>query len=85
MQLAGNTVFNYLGDAVALLSALALWASMGMSAYGGMLTVLTGIDSFKKPNPRRIHRVVTIIVLTVIWFAISQVITGGAVSTVATA
>jgi nucleobase:cation symporter-1, NCS1 family len=55
-----------------------------MNAYGGMLTVLTGIDSFKKLKPRRIHRVVTIVVLTVIWFVISQVITGGAVSTVAT-
>ena len=84
LQLAGNNVFHHLGDVVALLSALALLATMGMNAYGGMLTVLTGIDSFRKLNPTRIHRVVTIVVLTVIWFAISQVITGGAVNTVAT-
>lgn len=84
LQLAGNNVFHYLGDVVALLSALALWATMGMNNYGAMLTVLTGVDSFKKLNPQRIHRVVTIVALTVIWFVISQLITGDAVNTVAT-
>jgi|GEM_PF-5987169 len=34
--------------------------------------------------PRRFHWVVTILVLTAVWFVISQVITGGAVATVAT-
>ena len=53
LQLAGNNVFNYLGDAVALLSAMALWATMGMNAYGGMLTVLTAVDSFKKLQAAR--------------------------------
>ena len=84
LQLAGNNVLGHLGDAVALLSAMALWATMGMNAYGGMLTVLTGVDSFKKLRPRRVHRVVTIVILTVVWYVISQVITGGAVATVAT-
>jgi nucleobase:cation symporter-1, NCS1 family len=84
LQLAGNNVFNYLGDAVALLSAMALWATMGMNAYGGMLTVLTAVDSFKKLQPNRFHRVVTIVILTAIWFVISEIITGGAVATVAT-
>ena len=37
-----------LGSITAVLSATALLATMGMNAYGGMLTVLTGIDSFKK-------------------------------------
>ncbi len=84
LQLAGNNVVHYLGDVVALLSALALWATMGMNNYGAMLTVLTGVDSFKKLDPRRIHRVVTIVVLTAIWFLVSQLITGNAVNTVAT-
>ena len=48
----------------------ALLATMGMNAYGGMLTVLTGIDSFKKIKTSRAWRVATIIVLAVIWYAI---------------
>jgi hypothetical protein len=40
---AGNHVFPYLGDAVAILSALALWATMGIYEYGGMRTVLTSV------------------------------------------
>jgi nucleobase:cation symporter-1, NCS1 family len=85
LQLAGNNVFSYLGDAVALLSALALWATMGMNAYGGMLTVLTGVDSFKRLTPTRAARVVTILALTVVWFLVGSLITTGAVSTVGTA
>jgi purine-cytosine permease-like protein len=69
---------------VALLSALALMATMGMNAYGGMLTVLTAVDSFRPLQPRQAHRVVTILALTVVWFVVSQSITGGAVGTVAT-
>lgn len=82
LQLAGNNVFFRLGDAVALLSALALAATMGMNAYGGMLTVLTAIDSFKSIRPTRAARVITIIVLTVVWYLIASVITTGAVATV---
>lgn len=84
LQLAGNNVIAHLGDVVALLSALALMATMGMNAYGGMLTVLTAVDSFRTLHPRQVHRVVTIVVLTVVWFGVSQNITGGAVGAVAT-
>jgi NCS1 family nucleobase:cation symporter-1 len=82
LQLAGNNVFIHLGDATALLSALALAATMGMNAYGGMLTVLTSIDSFKSIKPTRKARVITIIVLTVIWYLVASIITTGAVATV---
>ena len=84
LQQAGNAVVPYLGDAAALLSALALWATMGMNAYGGMLTVLTGVDAIRPIRPRRVHRVVTIVVLAVVWFALSLAVTGDAVSAVAT-
>ena len=43
---------------------------MGMNAYGGMLTVLTGIDSFRKIKTSRALRAVTIIALAIIWYAI---------------
>src|SRR5262249_34382235 len=47
LQVAGNNVAAPLGSVTAFLSATALLATMGMNAYGGMLTVLTGIDSIK--------------------------------------
>ncbi len=51
LQVAGDNVAAPLGSITAFLSATALLATMGMNAYGGMLTVLTGIDSFKTdPN-----------------------------------
>ena len=44
----GDNVAAPLGTITAFLSATALLATMGMNAYGGMLTVLTGIDSFQQ-------------------------------------
>jgi purine-cytosine permease-like protein len=85
LQTAGNNVVPHLGAVVALLSALALAATMGMNAYGGMLTVLTAVDSVRPIKPTRAARVITILVLTAVWFAIGQSITAGAVSTVFTA
>ncbi|MFD9736581.1 purine-cytosine permease family protein [Umezawaea sp. NPDC059074] len=82
LQLAGNTVIPYLGDAAALLSAVALWATMGMNAYGGTLTVLTMVDSFKPITPGRRARIVTVVALTVVWYAVSSVVEAGSVATV---
>ncbi|GAA4402684.1 purine-cytosine permease family protein [Tsukamurella soli] len=82
LQTAGDNVVPYLGTIVALLSVLALVATMGMNAYGGALTVLTIIDSFRsfKPSPR--SRVIAVLVLAVVWFAVAESISGGAVQTV---
>src|SRR5215471_8317312 len=56
LQVAGNNVAAPLGSITAFLSATALLATMGMNAYGGMLTVLTGIDSFKTIRTSRAWR-----------------------------
>ena len=82
---AGNEVVGGLGSVTALLSAAALAATMGMNAYGGMLTVLTGVDSVRSIDPGRRARVLTIIGLTVVWYAIAKTISASAVSTVFTA
>jgi purine-cytosine permease-like protein len=82
LQLAGNAVVVHLGDAAALLSALALAATMGMNAYGGMLTVLTTIDSFRPIKPTRSARVITILVLTAVWYLVASLITSDGVNTV---
>ncbi|MEY9962653.1 NCS1 family nucleobase:cation symporter-1 [Streptacidiphilus sp. MAP12-16] len=82
---AGDHFIPGLGAAAAVLSALSLVATMGMNAYGGMLTVLTGIDSFRPITPTRRARVVTILGLAVLWYAVASLISANAVSTVFTA
>ncbi len=80
---AGNNFFHPLGSVAAILLALGLIATMGMNAYGGMLSVLTGIDSIKKINPGKSARIATILALTVVWFVIGQSISSNAAATVA--
>src|SRR3984957_13506872 len=65
----GDNVAAPLGSITAVLSATALLATMGMNAYGAMLTVLTGIDSFRPIKANRAWRIVTIVVLAIIWYA----------------
>jgi purine-cytosine permease-like protein len=84
LMTAGNNVIDGLGDLAAFFSAAALAATMGMNAYGGALTVLTGIDSVRPLKPTRRARVITILALTVLWFAIGKSISASAVSTVFT-
>src|SRR5215472_9683350 len=84
LQTAGNNVITHLGGITGFLSAVALAATMGMNAYGAMLTTLAGVDAFKKVNPTRSARVLTILGLTVIWFAIGKLITTSAVGVVDT-
>ena len=61
---AGNSYVSNLGTALAVLSVLALIATMGMGAYSGMLSIVTAIDSFKPVATGSRVRVVVIIVLT---------------------
>jgi NCS1 family nucleobase:cation symporter-1 len=82
-KVAGNDFFHPLGSVAAILLALGLVATMGMNAYGGMLSVLTGIDSIKKIRPTRQARIVTILGLTVVWFVIGLTISSNAATTVA--
>jgi purine-cytosine permease-like protein len=82
LQVVGDNVAAPLGSITAVLSATALMATMGMNAYGGMLTVLTGIDSFKTIKTSRAWRVATVVALAIIWYAIGAGISTNAVSTV---
>ncbi len=68
LQVAGDNVAAPLGSITAALSATALLATMGMNAYGAMLCVLTGIDSFRKVTTSRAWRAVTIVALAVVWY-----------------
>ena len=82
LQTAGNTIFPSLGNVAALLSALALTATMGMNAYGGMLTVLTTVDSIRPIKPKTTARVVTVLGLAVLWHLVASSISSGSVATV---
>src|SRR5262249_16921104 len=70
LQTVGDNVAAPLGSVTAVLSATALMATMGMNAYGGMLSVLTGIDSFRKIKTSRLWRAATIVALALIWYLI---------------
>jgi nucleobase:cation symporter-1, NCS1 family len=81
LQVVGDKVAAPLGSITAALSATALLATMGMNAYGGMLTVPTGIDAFRKIKTSRAWRAATVIVLAVIWYAIGAGISTSASNT----
>ena len=66
---AGDQIFGGLGSLLAILSVLALVATMGINAYSAMLSAATGLDSVRAIKPTRNMRVVTIVVLAVIWAA----------------
>lgn len=66
---AGNNVFGILGTILAILSVLALVATMGLNAYSGMLSVVTAIDSFKPVPSGAKVRIYTIIGLGILWLA----------------
>jgi nucleobase:cation symporter-1, NCS1 family len=83
LQVVGDKVAAPLGSITAFLSATALLATMGMNAYGAMLTVLTGIDSFKKIRTSRVLRAGTVVVLAVVWYAIgASISTSGSATAV---
>jgi purine-cytosine permease-like protein len=54
---------------------------MGMNAYSGMLSVVTGLDSVRSVRPTRALRVVTIVGLAAIWTWMSASAQGNAIET----
>jgi purine-cytosine permease-like protein len=82
LQTVGDNVAAPLGSVTAFLSATALLATMGMNAYGAMLTVLTGIDAFRTIRTSRLWRAATVVVLAAIWYVVGAGISTSAVSAV---
>jgi purine-cytosine permease-like protein len=77
---AGNSIFPHLGTLTVLVSVGALTATMGLNAYSGMLTVITGIDSIVKINTTKATRIIGIIILAIIWLGISLSLNGNAIT-----
>jgi NCS1 family nucleobase:cation symporter-1 len=85
LQKSGDIIAAPLGSITAFLSATALLATMGMNAYGGMLTVLTGIDSFKTLKTSRVWRAAVVVVLAIVWYALGQAISSSGSETAVSA
>lgn len=77
---AGNNVFGGLGSVLAILSVLVLVATMGINAYGGMLSMITALDSVRKVTPTRSIRIYATVILAVIWAAAGIAFGGNAVA-----
>jgi purine-cytosine permease-like protein len=77
---AGNEVFPHFGTLTVLVSVAALTATMGLNAYSGMLTIITGVDSIVKITATRTVRIAGILVLAVIWLGVSLSLTANAIN-----
>ncbi|MGA7835786.1 MAG: cytosine permease [Acidimicrobiales bacterium] len=75
IDLAGNAALSHLGTVLALVAVAALVAAMGISAYSGMLSIITIMDSVRPVNSRRAIRVVTVVGLAVAWFILGAALT----------
>ena len=56
----GNKVFNGFGAIVLFLAALGLVSVMALNMYGGSLTLISALDSFKRVTPTVTIRVITV-------------------------
>ena len=75
IYLAGNATLAHLGTVLALVSVAALVSAMGISAYSGMLSVVTIMDSIRPVRSGSNVRVVTIVGLTIAWFVLGAALT----------
>jgi purine-cytosine permease-like protein len=82
LQVAGNHVAGGFGPLLVLMSAAAGAATMGINAYGAMLSTVTAVDSVRKVKPTRRVRIATLSVLGVIWCAAGVLVGGNAVAAV---
>jgi purine-cytosine permease-like protein len=75
ISMAGNATLAHAGTTLAIVAVAALVAAMGISAYSGMLSVLTIIDAFHPVRAGARVRVTTILLLMVAWFVLGAVLT----------
>jgi len=60
IKAVGNQVFSGFGEIVLILAALGLVSVTALNMYGGSLTLISGVDSFKKVRPTVTLRIITI-------------------------
>jgi nucleobase:cation symporter-1, NCS1 family len=67
----GNSTLWHLGTALALASVAALVAAMGISAYSGMLSIITIMDSIRPIHSGSRVRIPTTVALVVVWLSVA--------------
>ena len=77
---AGNAVVPYLGTLTVLVSVAALTATMGLNAYSGMLTLVTGLDCFADIPFSRGVRIAGVLALAAVWLAVSLSLNANAIN-----
>jgi purine-cytosine permease-like protein len=75
IYVAGNATFSHLGTMLALVAVAALVAAMGISAYSGMLSIVTIIDSVRPVRSGTRVRIVTILCLAFVWLLLGAALT----------
>ena len=68
---AGNVLMPGFGVLLSLCSVTALTAATGLNAYSGMLTIVTALNSLFEITPTARLRVITVIVLAVVWVTLA--------------
>ncbi|MBE7186915.1 cytosine permease [Jatrophihabitans endophyticus] len=63
---AGNRIFDGFGAVVLILSALGLVSVMALNMYGGSLTLISAVDSFRRVTPTLLIRAVMITLTAVL-------------------
>jgi len=66
LKSSGDTVFNGFGSIVLVFSTLGLISVTALNMYGGSLTLISALDSFKKVRPTSTVRIVTITITAVL-------------------
>ena len=75
LKKAGDTLFDGFGSAVLIFAMLGLVSVTALNMYGGSLTLISAIDSFKRVRPTSTVRIVTI-VFTAVLSVIPALISG---------
>ncbi|MGH8254478.1 MAG: purine-cytosine permease family protein [Steroidobacteraceae bacterium] len=79
---AGNLLFAGFGTLLAIASVVALVATMGLNAYSGMLTIITGLSSLFELRPTTRLRIIAIVLLALVWLAVSFVVSVNSIALV---
>jgi NCS1 family nucleobase:cation symporter-1 len=80
LNAAGNAVLPGFGVVLSLASVTALFATMGLNAYSGMLTIVTALSSLFEIHPSGRLRILAILTLGAVWIAISFAITANSIA-----
>jgi NCS1 family nucleobase:cation symporter-1 len=67
IKTAGDNIFTGYGTVMVIIAVVAQVATAGMTAYSAHLTVITGIDSFKRIRPSRTGRALVILAIAMVW------------------